>query len=119
MPDFVKYVRPIPVDAAQGPLAEAYRQIKREMAGVPEPFLIHSPASDLLLGAWSIFRESLVAGQVRRGLKEMVAAQISQLNACPWCIEAHTLSLHPTGDHTAAWLLSNGAGRARGRADAQ
>jgi hypothetical protein len=33
MPDFIKYLRPIPVDGAEALLAEAYRQIKREMAG--------------------------------------------------------------------------------------
>ena len=115
MPNFIKYVRPIPAPAADGPLGEAYRQIRREMAGVPEPFLIHSPAPDLLLGVWSTFRESLVAGHVRRGLKELVATQISRLNQCSWCVEAHTLSLHATGDHAAARLLSTGASPGRGR----
>ena len=108
MSKFIKYIHTIPVGTAEGLVAQAYSQIKREMAGVPEPFLIHSPSPTLLAGVWSMFRESLVAGQVRRGLKEVAAATISQINQCPWCVEAHTLALHATGDHAAARVLLNG-----------
>jgi AhpD family alkylhydroperoxidase len=44
----------------------------------------------------------IASGQVRRGYKEALAATISDLNRCPWCVEAHTLALHATGDHATA-----------------
>ena len=109
MSKFIKYIHTIPVGTAEGLVAQAYSQIKREMAGVPEPFLIHSPSPTLLAGVWSMFRESLVAGQVRRGLKEVAAATISQINQCPWCVEAHTLALHATGDHADHFALDQAA----------
>ena len=119
MSKFIKYIHTIPVGTAEGLVAQAYSQIKREMAGVPEPFLIHSPSPTLLAGVWSMFRESLVAGQVRRGLKEVAAATISQINQCPWCVEAHTLALHATGDHAAARVLLNGKDSGKPNAETQ
>src|SRR5262249_45136927 len=77
--------------AATGRIKEIYAQIKQDLMQVPEPFSIHSPSPDMLAGVWGIFRESLVAGHVDRGLKEIVAATVAKINRCPWCVDAHSI----------------------------
>jgi AhpD family alkylhydroperoxidase len=68
---------------------------------MPEPFAMHSPAPEILAGAWGLFRESLLAGRVRRGIKEAVATAVSEGNACPWCVDAHSIVLYATGNGAA------------------
>ena len=50
---------------------------------------------------------------VRTG-KEVVAAGVSLANRCPFCVHAHTVLLHATGDHRLAETMP--AGRRAGRA---
>src|SRR5262245_30876330 len=102
MSKHVHYVTPVPRDAASGLVAQVYAQIKQDLGVVPEPFTLHSPAPDLLAGAWAIFRETLLVGKVRRGIKEALATQVSQANQCPWCVDAHTISLYAAGDGSVA-----------------
>lgn len=47
-------------------------------------------------------RESLVTGNVRREIKEAVAATVSRINQCPYCVDAHTIMLHATSEHKVA-----------------
>lgn len=101
MSKHVHHVTPVAPQAARGLVARVYAQIEGDLGIVPEPFLLHSPAPDILAGAWSIFRESLLAGRARRGEKEAVAAAVSAGNRCPWCVDAHTMMLHAAGEGAA------------------
>jgi AhpD family alkylhydroperoxidase len=38
---------------------------------------------------WALVRESLVVGNIPRHYKELIAVQVSALNKCPFCTEAH------------------------------
>ena len=99
MSDKIKYDLKIvlPKDA-QPPLKAAYKQMTHDVTGVHEPFLMHSAAPDILLGLWSAYRETLLAkGKMRRDHKEIISVIVSELNRCPWCYEAHSISLHATG----------------------
>jgi len=69
-------------------------QIKKEFGALVEPFTLHSPSPELLAGAWSACRESLLVGSVRRDVKEAVAATVSRINQCPYCVDAHTIMLN-------------------------
>jgi AhpD family alkylhydroperoxidase len=108
-----KYIRHgieiTPPKTASGQIKRIYAQINADLMNVPEPFLVHSPAADILAGAWSVFRESLIAGQVNRGLKETVAVAVSDLNKCPWCLDSHTVSLHATGRSDVVQAVKNGS----------
>jgi AhpD family alkylhydroperoxidase len=64
--------------------------------------MLHSAAPAVMAGVWAVLRESLLAGRADRAHKEAVAATISQLNACPFCVDAHTIMLHATADHAVA-----------------
>ena len=97
---------------AEGRIASIYQQARREVLGnmgdVPEPFTVHSPAPDLLAGVWSLFRETLLVGDVDHGLKQTVATTISKLNACPWCVDAHSIVMYASGQGKAVKAIQNG-----------
>jgi AhpD family alkylhydroperoxidase len=46
-------------------------------------------------------------GNVPRGFKEVVAATVSKLNQCPYCVDAHTIMLKATGEHGTANAISD------------
>lgn len=109
MSKFIKYVKPAETATIQGLTAQVYTQIKREMGMVPEPFTLHSPVPEILAGAWGIFRETMLTGQIRRAIKEAVAAAVSESNRCPWCVDAHTIVLHAAGESEAARAIVDNA----------
>jgi AhpD family alkylhydroperoxidase len=106
MSKYVKYIKTVETKSAHGLVAQVYAQIKSDMGVTPEPFTLHSPAPDILAGVWSIFRESLVCGHIARGIKEAIATAISDINRCPWCVEAHTITLYATGNSEAVQAIT-------------
>ncbi len=103
----IKYVKPVQYRSATGLTADIYRQMQADF--LPVPLLtLHSPVPEVMAGVWSILRETLLAGQVDRALKEAVAATVSKTNACPFCVDAHTAMLHATSNHYAASAILRG-----------
>lgn len=88
----VRHVHPVPPARAEGLVARVYEQARADFLLVP-PFTLHSPVPEILAAVWSVTRETLVAGVVPRGLKEAVAAAVSRLNRCPYCVDAHLMAL--------------------------
>jgi AhpD family alkylhydroperoxidase len=84
-------------------------QIERDFGAVVPPFLLHSPAPALLAACWTMLREALVTVHVPRARKEAVAAAVSRLNACTYCVDAHTAALHALGDVATADALGDPA----------
>src|SRR6266540_3186645 len=103
----IQYVTPVRYGSATGLTADVYQQMQADFLPVP-PLTLHSPVPHILAGLWSILRETLLAGQVDRGLKEAVAAAVSKTNACPYCVDVHTSMLHATADHAAADAILHG-----------
>jgi AhpD family alkylhydroperoxidase len=87
-------------------LAQTYHQIKRDFGALVEPFTLHAPAPRLLAGIWMATRETELVGIVRREIKEAVAATVSRLNQCPYCVDAHTMMLHAVSAHGTATAIS-------------
>ena len=87
-------------------LAQSYHQIKRDFGALVEPFTLHAPAPRLLAGIWMATRETELVGIVRREIKEAVAATVSRLNQCPYCVDAHTMMLHAVSAHGTATAIS-------------
>lgn len=104
-----RYTRPEPPKAATGRTAEVYRQLARDF-GIDEPvtFVVLSSAPELLSATWALMRESLIAGPGSRTGKELAALGVSLANRCPFCVDAHTVLLHATGDHTLAERIARG-----------
>ena len=105
----IKYIRPVKPNSANGLVAGVYAQVERDFGRVVEPFQLHSPLPKLLAGAWMACRETELVGVVPRVTKEVVAATVSQLNQCPYCVDAHTIMLSAAGEGHAA----NAIGKAR------
>lgn len=98
-PKQVRYVQAVLAAKATGRVAEIYGQIRRDFQLVP-PLTLFSPVPDLLAGVWSIWRETQFAvGKVARPVTEAVAAAVSRVNTCSYCVDAHTGMLHATSDH--------------------
>ncbi|WP_020542952.1 carboxymuconolactone decarboxylase family protein [Nonomuraea coxensis] len=104
-----RYVTPVPPDAATGRVADVYRQLADDfgMARMAV-FLTLSPAPEVLAATWAALRETLLAGDVSRTGKEVVALGVSLANRCPFCVAAHTTLLHATGDHRLAETVAAG-----------
>ncbi len=83
-------------------MAEVYAQAKRDFGIVAEPFQIHSPVPKVLAGTWMVCREVELLGNVPRPVKEAIATAVSQLNQCPYCVDAHTIMLNALGENAAA-----------------
>jgi AhpD family alkylhydroperoxidase len=103
----IRYIHSVKANIAQGLVAQIYFQIKRDFASLVEPFTLHSPSPKLLAGVWMTCRETELAGKVSREIKEAVAASISKINQCPYCVDAHTIMLNATGKRSLARLISN------------
>lgn len=98
----IRYVQPVSPNSTEGLVASVYPQIKKEFGALVEPLILHASSPELLAGAWSAFRESLLVGTVRRDVKEAVAATVSRINQCPYCVDAHTIMLNATSARNAA-----------------
>jgi AhpD family alkylhydroperoxidase len=103
----IKYVKPVAFEWATGLTAQVYQQLQTDF--LPAPLVVlHSPVPDVMAGVWSILRETLLAGDVDRSHKEAVAATVSKTNACPFCVDAHTVMLRATVDHDVADAILHG-----------
>lgn len=104
-----RYTSPDPPKSATGVVADVYAQMATDF-GIERAsaFVVLSASPPLLTGAWALARESLLAGQVSRTDKEVVAAGVSLANRCPFCVDAHTVLLHATGDHRLAETIARG-----------
>lgn len=102
-----RYTSPAPPESATGVVADVYAQMAKDF-GIERAsaFVVLSPSPPLLTGAWALVRESLLAGRVSRTDKEVVAAGVSLANRCPFCVDAHTVLLHATGDHRLAETIA-------------
>lgn len=104
-----RYTSPEPPRAATGVVADVYAQLATDF-GIDRAttFVVLSASPPLLVSTWAVMRESLLAGQASRTGKEVVAAGVSLANRCPYCVTAHTVLLHATGDHTLAERIARG-----------
>jgi AhpD family alkylhydroperoxidase len=109
MSKLIRYVPAVEPDRATGGVAEVYQQVRQEMGRLPEAVMLFSSMPELLGADWATFRESVLAtGHASRATKEAVAATVSQLNRCPYCVDAHTIMLYGSGAGEFATQLLSG-----------
>jgi len=92
---------------APAEVAELLRQIEGEFAA-GLPVILHVPVPPLLAGSWSTLRESALAGPTDRAMRETIAATVSRINACPFCVDAHTAAMSALGADAAAKAVRAG-----------
>ncbi|GAA0389928.1 carboxymuconolactone decarboxylase family protein [Micromonospora gifhornensis] len=123
----VRRVTPVPIERADGLTAVVYGQVERDFGMLAPPVSLHSPAPPVLAACWIVLRETLVAaGRVDRATREAVAAAVSTVNSCPYCVEVHSATMtgllrsatDPAGDdnrrRVAEWARA-GTDRAQAR----
>lgn len=94
-----RQVRHIRLPADRGALADAVAgQARREMGALLPPFAVHLPAPEALAACWAVMREPAVGTTVSRATKEAVAATVSTINECPYCVDVHTTTLYALAD---------------------
>ncbi len=80
---------------ARGLVARVYAQVERDFGMLAPPVSLHAPAAGPLAASWLMLRETLMAtGLVQRAAKEAVATAVSVGNACPYCVQVHSGTLH-------------------------
>ncbi|GIH17200.1 carboxymuconolactone decarboxylase family protein [Rugosimonospora africana] len=102
----IRHVSPVPRKAATGLVAEVYAQSTADFGQVA--FMMMSPAPDLHAAAWALLREAELVGHAPRADKEVVTVAVSQANECRFCVDAHTIMIHATGEHRLAEDLLHG-----------
>jgi AhpD family alkylhydroperoxidase len=105
----VKYVSVVSPRSADGVVREVYDQARKELGMLPDAVTMFSASSEVGVATWAPFRETLlVTGHVPRVVKEAVAGQVSKLNECPYCVDAHTIMLYGGGAGSFATSLLSG-----------
>jgi AhpD family alkylhydroperoxidase len=90
-----RQVRHIHLPTGRSDLANAVAdQVRCETGALLPPFAIHLPASEALAACWAIMREPSVGTKVSRATKEAVAATVSTINECSYCVDVHTTTLY-------------------------
>jgi len=69
---------------------------------VGPPLALHLPVPELLAAIWAALRESTLAGPTDRAMREVIAATVSSLNLCPFCVDSHTAAVSVLGADSAA-----------------
>ncbi|MCV7402445.1 carboxymuconolactone decarboxylase family protein [Mycobacterium fragae] len=102
----VRYIR---LPTGRSDLADAVaHQVRRETGALLPPFAVHLPAPEALAGCWAIMREPAAGTTMSRATKEAVAATISTINECPYCVDVHTTTLYALTDSDTGTKVATG-----------
>jgi AhpD family alkylhydroperoxidase len=100
----VRHVQPVLDDPRT---LAARRQITRDFGALVPPFALHLPVPGALCAYWAINRGPTWGRRVDRATKEAVAAAVSAINTCPYCVDVHTTTLRALGDRSAAAAIAS------------
>ena len=103
----IRYFHSLPRASVDSLSGKVLAQVRREFGAEVEPFTLHLPVPELLAGVWMACRETLLAGSGRRDAKEVVAASVSALNCCPFCVDAHSIMVLESSGHDYSNLANN------------
>ena len=93
----INHIKYIKKGKARGKLKRLYKNIGLNFGKLAEPFVLHSINVELTAGVWAMLYETLLAGgKVKRSLKEAIAASISEINKCNYCVDAHSIMIFGT-----------------------
>ena len=104
----VKYIKVQGLKNATGKIKNINQQIDRDF-GLAGPFTLSTPSERVHAVRWVNAREIFVVEtHVKRVLKETIAAGISQINTCSYCVDVHQTSIRSVGDEQTAKAIANG-----------
>ena len=91
-PFTIKYIKRPDLNTKDPLVKNVIAQAAREFQVAP-PVTLHQADPVLLAGVWGLMREAFVINASERVTREAVAAAVSELNQCPYCVDVHT-SMH-------------------------
>lgn len=100
-PRQIRHIQPVKHGEAHGLVADVYQQMEADFQIAP-PLTVHSPVPKLLAAVWTATREALIARPAGRVARETIAAAVSQINTCPFCVNVHGMMLDGAGRHDLA-----------------
>lgn len=109
----MRFIEPIKQSEATGLVAQTYDEVEKFMGGPAVarngPFLAQSPDAELLAAFWSVAYENvLVDGTIPRADKHAIAAIVSKINECTFCVETHAFYSGLEGEASDIELLMSG-----------
>nr|WSW64818.1 carboxymuconolactone decarboxylase family protein [Streptomyces sp. NBC_00995]WSW71135.1 carboxymuconolactone decarboxylase family protein [Streptomyces sp. NBC_00995] len=105
----VRHVAVVRPGEADGLAGRVYGQVEREFGVLAPPVVLHSAVPEVMAAAWVMLREALIApGVVDRAVREAVAAAVSGVNACPYCVSVHSATLRGLAGGRAARTIAGG-----------
>lgn len=87
----------VQVPDAGGKTREVFEDITRSFGMVPNLFRAYALRPEILEANWNKVKAVMLAGELPRPLKEMIAVVVSKANGCQYCINAHSAALKMMG----------------------
>ena len=103
-----RHITPVAEADATGQVAAVYDQVNEEFSSIGPAVMMLSPAPELLVPAWVLLRESLVADVAPRWRKEVVTVTVSRTNRCAYDLAGHLVFLRLAGGEHVADALARG-----------
>lgn len=88
-PFTIRHIKRPDLNSKEPLVKRVFDQAGREFQAAP-PITLHFPDPSLMAGIWSATRESFIINANGRAMREAVAAAVSELNECPYCVDVHT-----------------------------
>ncbi len=81
-------------------LSGIFEEIRSAFGRVPNVFRAYAAHPPLLQANWEKVKAVMMAGKLRRKVKETIAILVSKDNSCAYCVAAHTAALRSVGMST-------------------
>lgn len=91
------WIRHIPPARAGGRLAGVYREIRSEVARVPNLMQVFSLRPETMEGLYRSWLSSMWNGSVDRQTRELMAIAVARSARCDYCVDSHLVFLQACG----------------------
>ena len=78
-------------------VSQVFQEIRNAFGRVPNLFRTYAAHPPLLQANWEKIKAVMMAGTLRRKVKETIAVLVSKDNSCAYCVAAHTAALRSVG----------------------
>lgn len=105
----LKYIKKIPPKQATGELKKIYDMIGKSWSGpMPGPWLMLASTPELLNVIWINAALNMFSGSLKHDEWNVIAASISKMNRCPYCLEAHGMLIDAYASNDTAKYIEMG-----------
>lgn len=90
-------IAPLSGTPTDGAAAAVFEEVTRAFGTVPNLFRVYAHHPPLLRANWEKVKAVMMAGGLRRQVKETIALLVSHDNGCTYCVAAHSAALKSLG----------------------